>query len=571
MADRFLSPFKVFRGKKKNDPGATQAQQPEDLEQIRTLEDDAALDKTQEQQPGPGRLRQTLKRLRKFLHIRRRKTGTSAAEGKAEPDSGLTELQAEPDVSPDSAERSQDFDTSVTESWAKALLTSMTEDVVITNSDNEETEDISNTVTMPTPIVIHAPTMDFFEDSAVPSQQQVPAIVRSIHQRLVSHVALDARLQIDIVRLAEEHPADVVLTLLRCAPTCDREMFRIFIPLCSLIAIHLLKRLHREEPRWDLPFLAFFVEVFQCLDLRKCGDSTLEIMSRHLQSECREQRRLALRGLVVLSKDPLRARRMCSLSKNLVELLGDAEGYVVSMTLSVLTNILENEHILISSTTAPKLAEALLPLFDCDDIDMQLLSLNLFFKVMDLVVNKRKKTLKKIVSQSLLPLFFHCHDENKRVAKASRELLLCVVEFLKKRKLKQLLEREKMLKFANCLLAEDRSRVAEHLRRALHYLRSPQEPLREAAVRFMGSAKVLMRGQKEELEVLNEAIHTQKKGSLSHCSRNIQAQFTSRAEELSLSSGSSESVTQEQHQETLKRTPSPIATGVPGTDDDWHS
>ncbi|XP_068052871.1 maestro heat-like repeat-containing protein family member 7 [Anomalospiza imberbis] len=51
---------------------------------------------------------------------------------------------------------------------------------------------------------------------------EVPAKVKNIHQRLVSHVSVDARLQINILRLAEEHPADVVLTLLRCAPTCDR-------------------------------------------------------------------------------------------------------------------------------------------------------------------------------------------------------------------------------------------------------------------------------------------------------------------------------------------------------------
>ncbi|XP_064291608.1 uncharacterized protein LOC135309397 isoform X2 [Passer domesticus] len=516
----------------------------------------------------------------------------------------------------------------------------MTEDAVITNSDIEESEGMTNTGTSPAPTVIHTAPMEFFEESAVPSQQQVPAIVRNIHQRLVSHDTVDARLQTDIVRLAEKHPVDVVLTLLRCAPTCDRaaaimwktigsvgpalekvlptllcvmedwpvhsastsdgddtdvfalaatlviwvivsechkamipysgrlfvallfhivittqqmppeeaghfwkacreehrlprkpsrfavqamkallyrlrcdkevmaverkrgwdtllrahtqhyavgllarEMRRIFIPFCSLIALHLLKELHRADPYWDLPFLAFLVEVFECLDLCKCGDSILEIMSRCLQSECRERRRLALRALMVLSKDPLR-----------------------------------------------------------DDIHMQLLSLNLFFKVMDLVVKKGKKPLKRIVKQSLLPLFFHCHDANERVAKASRELLLCVVRFLRRRKLKQLLKREKMLKFGTSLLAEDTSRAAEQLRRAQRYLQSPQEPLREAAIRFMGSARVSMRGQKEVLEVLNEAIHTRKKGCTSHCSRNIQAQFTSRVEELSSSSGSSESV-----------------------------
>ncbi|XP_064291611.1 uncharacterized protein LOC135309398 isoform X2 [Passer domesticus] len=625
MAGRFPGLLKVFRGKNKKGPAATPAQQPEEPERIQTLQDDASLDGTQAQKPGRGRFHRTLKMFRKFLRIQRRETGSSAAEGPAKPDSGLTELQAEPDVSLDSAELPEDLDTSETEIWATALLTTMTEDAVITNSDIEESEGMTNTGTSPAPTVIHTAPMEFFEESAVPSQQQVPAIVRNIHQRLVSHDTVDARLQTDIVRLAEEHPVDVVLTLLRCAPTCDRaaaimwksigsvgpalekvlptllcvmedwpvhsastsdgddtdvfalaatlviwvivsechkamipysgrlfvallfhivittqqmppeeaghfwkacreehrlprkpsrfavqamkallyrlrcdkevmaverkrgwdtllrahtqhyavgllarEMRRIFIPFCSLIALHLLKELHRADPYWDLPFLAFLVEVFECLDLCKCGDSILEIMSRCLQSECRERRRLALRALMVLSKDPLR-----------------------------------------------------------DDIHMQLLSLNLFFKVMDLVVKKGKKPLKRIVKQSLLPLFFHCHDANERVAKASRELLLCVVRFLRRRKLKQLLKREKMLKFGTSLLAEDTSRAAEQLRRAQRYLQSPQEPLREAAIRFMGSARVSMRGQKEVLEVLNEAIHTRKKGCTSHCSRNIQAQFTS--------------------------------------------
>ncbi|XP_039411418.1 maestro heat-like repeat-containing protein family member 6 isoform X1 [Corvus cornix cornix] len=245
----------------------------------------------------------------------------------------------------------------------------------------------------------------------------------------------------------------------------------------------------------------------------------------------------------------MQARRMCSLSRRLVELLGDADGYAISMTLSVLTNMLENEYIVISSTTAPKLAEALLPLFDNDDSHVQLLSIDLFFKVMDLVVDEGIKPLKRIVSQSLLPLLFHCHDENRNVAESSREMLICVTRFLKKRKLKQLVKKEKMLKFGKCLLAEDRSRAAEHLRRALPYLYSPQEPLREAAVRFIGNARVFLRGQKEELQVLNQAIQASKNDAGPFCSnRKIQAHFAQRAEELGSSSGSSETVSQEQHQ-----------------------
>nr|XP_041573345.1 maestro heat-like repeat-containing protein family member 7 [Taeniopygia guttata] len=608
MAGRFLSLFRVFRGKKKKSHEAAPPQQHENPEQFQPQEDDAALDHTEEKKPARGRFRKTLKTFWKFPRIRRRKTGSAAAEGPAEPGSGLTERQAEPDVSPDSPECSENSDTSVTETWAKALL--MPEVVVITNTNNGETQGLTNTGTRPPPTVIHAPTMYFLKASAVPSQQQqVPAIVRNIHQSLMSQDTVNVWLKTDILRLAEEQPADVVLTLLRCAPTCDRaaamiwrtigsssptvekvlpvllcvmenwplhsmctsdgdneevfalaatvvlrvivpecnkamipysgqlfvallfhvvittqqipseevatfwracqeehrlrckpnrfavqamkallcqlqrdhvvlalarkrgsdmllradtqhyavgllarEMRGIFFALCSLIALQLFKWLRREEPHCDLPFLAFLVEVLHCLDLNECGDRVLEMMSRHLRSECRERRCLALRGLVVLSKDPSMARRMCRLSPRLLELLGDAQEYVVSMTLSVLTNILENEHILISSTTAPKLAEALLPLFDHDDVHMQLLSLDLFFKVMDLVVDKEKKPLKRIVRQSLLPLFFHCHNKNECVAEASRELLLCAATFLKRKKLKRLLERKKMWKFTECLV-----------------------------------------------------------------------------------------------------------------------
>ncbi|XP_053806560.1 uncharacterized protein LOC128792301 isoform X2 [Vidua chalybeata] len=219
MAGRFLSLCKVFRGGKKKGPGAAPAQQPEEPEQIQTLQD--ALGRTQEQEPARGRFHRTLKMFRRFLRIWRRKTGSTAAEGPAEPDSGMTELQAEPDVSPDSAEISEDSEAGMNGHRTKPEM-AVTEDVAITTAKTRETQGLTNTGTTPAPTMIPAPTMDFFKESAVPSQQWVPAKVKNIHQSLLSHVSADARLQRDIVRLAEEHPADVVLTLLRCAPICDR-------------------------------------------------------------------------------------------------------------------------------------------------------------------------------------------------------------------------------------------------------------------------------------------------------------------------------------------------------------
>ncbi|NXI12288.1 ELMO3 protein, partial [Irena cyanogastra] len=152
-------------------------------------------------------------------------------------------------------------------------------------------------------------------------------------------------------------------------------------------------------------------QVLDLLDLSECSDSVLEIVSRYLQNECRERRRLALRGLVVLIKDPSMARRIGVLSQRLVDVLADADGEVVRMSLSVFMNVLQYKDIFISTTTAPKLAEALLLLFDHDNSHVQLLSIQLFEKVMDFVVDEGKKPLKQIVSQSLLPLFLHCHEE----------------------------------------------------------------------------------------------------------------------------------------------------------------
>ncbi|XP_064575100.1 uncharacterized protein LOC135450650 [Zonotrichia leucophrys gambelii] len=55
-------------------------------------------------------------------------------------------------------------------------------------------------------------------------------------------------------------------------------------------------------------------------------------------------------------------------------------------------------------------------------------------------------------------------------------------------------------------LAEDRSRAAEHLRLTLPYLRSAQEPLREAAVRFMGMAGRYLTGQQPEFHIICSAL-----------------------------------------------------------------
>nr|XP_041568728.1 uncharacterized protein LOC115492463 isoform X3 [Taeniopygia guttata] len=366
--------------------------------------------------------------------------------------------------------------------------------------------------------------------------------------------------------LCRLHYEDVVVAMedkggwdtLLCADThhcavgvLAREMRRASEAVCSAIAFQLLGLLSKDTPCRDLAALAFLVEVLERLNLSERRDSVLEFLSKNLQSECRGRRRLALRGLVVLgTTSASMAIRMWSLHERLVELLPENDSVMLRMTTGLLRAVFLCNGAPITSTLALQLAEALLPLFDnvrlcasshgqrvlpahfvpcaltgCaqvglkqltlrsfflpfiqEDSQVQLSSMFIFRDMLDHFPEEEKKALKAHVRQSLLPLSFHCHDENQRVAEASQETLLCAAEFLKQRDLEKLLKNQKPWKFTECLLAEDSSSVAEHLRRALPYLQSPQEPLREAAVRFMGTAGRYLRGRKEELQLISEAL-----------------------------------------------------------------
>ncbi|XP_074405043.1 uncharacterized protein LOC141730520 [Zonotrichia albicollis] len=230
---------------------------------------------------------------------------------------------------------------------------------------------------------------------------------------------------------------------------------------------------------------------------------------------------------------------------------------MVSTTLHAFTNVLQHKDILVSGTTAPKLAEALLLLFEHDNSHAQVLSIHLFCKVVELVVDEGKKPLKTIVSKSLYILLLYCHDKNSDTwqsqrprglfswlpwaragcpwspgpaglragtaapraaagplptalgspwpAAAGRASGLCGQgrPGLGAGSAGPGAEPAPSLPSCRSLqLAEDRSRAAENLRQALHYLQSAQEPLREAAVTFMGMAGRCLRRQQQELRLI---------------------------------------------------------------------
>ncbi|XP_051652114.1 uncharacterized protein LOC127474846 isoform X2 [Manacus candei] len=252
------------------------------------------------------------------------------------------------------------------------------------------------------------------------------------------------------------------------------------------------------------PSLLPAFQVLHCLNPRQCGPSVLQIISRHLRRQCPERRRLALRGLLVLSKAPAMAKSIRSLNESLLELLQDADTDTVQMTLSVFVNVLGLKVIEISSPIALKFLEALRPLFDNEHSQLQQLSMLLFRELME--ATERSKSLKPHVYLSLVPFYFNWQDENQRVAEASRRALFGAARFLKWRDLENLVTMEQPWRFPECLLEKDRSRVGQYVRQALPFLESPEEPLRKLAIKFLGIAARSMKQEQPELQLICQAL-----------------------------------------------------------------
>ncbi|KAK2532036.1 hypothetical protein Q9966_008309 [Columba livia] len=415
-----------------------------------------------------------------------------------------------------------------------------------------------------------AALLDMLVESEVSTLKQVPRIVRCIHQWFMTNTdeSVEHSLDNTLVELTDAHPHDVVVALLRCAPSCDRFIvLTVKALLCRLgyrlvafeverkrgwdtllhaethhcamgllareirvvsrhlnasVASYLVELLSRNEPRCELPAMAFLVEILASPGPNVRAESFLQLVPRYLQSNCSIMRSLVLKGLTVICDTPWMVPKMRFLVQRLTDLLQDADMDMVRMTLSVLRKVVRDPSVPISTPIALQLAERLQPLFDNDQVHLRQLvlsscplpvhqeswyvrqlSVSIFKKVIERVANDGKKLLKTLVHQSLLPLIFHVFDENKAVAATCRDTLLQATAFLKKEKLRQVVLRDQQTEaIGECLLVECRSRAAEYLRQSLTYVQSPQDSIREAAVAFLGVLGQHMRAQPEKFQLV---------------------------------------------------------------------
>ncbi|XP_071311044.1 maestro heat-like repeat-containing protein family member 7 [Agelaius tricolor] len=167
--------------------------------------------------PTDCRLPWSISALRWLLRLGRTKTGGTGTKGTAQPDPRPGELRAEAAASSASSELAAASEQDTAQGRAEAD-TALTEGTATTHT---QAQGVPETQAMPALTGTPAATLELFQKGAA-SPQQVLARVRDILQRLASCVTVDARLQMEILSLTEEHPAQVVMSLLCCAPRCDR-------------------------------------------------------------------------------------------------------------------------------------------------------------------------------------------------------------------------------------------------------------------------------------------------------------------------------------------------------------
>ncbi|XP_071617353.1 maestro heat-like repeat-containing protein family member 7 [Heliangelus exortis] len=265
-----------------------------------------------------------------------------------------------------------------------------------------------------------------------------------------------------------------------------REMTKTSTSVCSTIFCCLSEHLSVEDPTWGMVAMVFYVEMLGYPHLFEEVENIMDVLLTHLQSQCPGMPSLLLEGILKLAERPDSARRTLVLLPHIMEQLQGADSDASKAALPVLAAMLPMLDRKTSIVTTLHLADKLWTFFDNESHKVQEFSICLFQNGMSLLAGtKENKTMRKKVWDSLLPLVFHLHDQNKSVVMASQEALCRAGQFLQWEKLKQLAKTGQGQMILECLLAR-KNRTQDYLLQSQHYLQSPQELLRCEAVRFIG-------------------------------------------------------------------------------------
>ncbi|XP_074665550.1 uncharacterized protein LOC141916700 isoform X2 [Strix aluco] len=329
----------------------------------------------------------------------------------------------------------------------------------------------------------------------------VPKIMRYIHKS-VEHIrrkSAQKRLDSLLLELTKWSPREVVRSLLRISPTCDRAamaMWEVMISVPWTLGNVLMElfdvlqdcRVRKVFSSVTEDACIYPLSLLAYADIDAEAFAALYKAQRYLRRPSPVMLSLVLTGLVTLSKTPETARKLTVLLPDVLETLTDANADVKTKALVLFINMMGHMKREEANLISLRLAEELLPLFDDESNRLREVSIRLFKDVIKTAVGRNKKKMVKKVRSALLPLFFHMSDVVENVAKASRDTLSACGEFLGWRKLSFLAETWQTHRIGECLITHDRSRVDEYLLQSLPYLKDRQATLREVAITFIGLA-----------------------------------------------------------------------------------
>ncbi|XP_043390801.1 maestro heat-like repeat-containing protein family member 7 [Chelonia mydas] len=303
-----------------------------------------------------------------------------------------------------------------------------------------------------------------------PSLERVSEAVMSIYHNLdsISEPLAQQQLLRALVVLGNQYSEEVVTTLLGCSLSCDSvavEMWRVLT----------------SHPKTAGKVLRELLDRLQEWPLRQHHDVS--------QQEA---------GVAPLAVGKIQRQQPV-----IVERLHEADRGVISNAITVLRDILAGMDRQSASTVAVQVAEKLLPFFHDESSKLRVLSIALFKHVLELVREPNRRKMKELVLQSLVPLLLLLHDEHPNVSQVCWDALSRAVEFLRWSQLGALVQRKELWRGCDCLVACYKERAETFLCQAMAFLKNPQAPIREAAIRFLGlTARQLDQQSQEKLEAI---------------------------------------------------------------------
>ncbi|CAM5122539.1 unnamed protein product [Natator depressus] len=303
-----------------------------------------------------------------------------------------------------------------------------------------------------------------------PSLERVSEAVTSIYHNLdsISEPLAQQQLLKALVVLGHQYSEEVVTTLLGCSLSCDSvavEMWRVLT----------------SHPKTAGKVLRELL-------------NTLQERPLHPHHDVSQQE---------VGVAPLAIGKLQRQLPVVVERLHEADRDIISNAIAVLRDILAGMDRQSASPVAVQVAEKLLPFFHDESSKLRVLSIALFKHLLELVRGPSRRKMKEHIIRSLVPLLLLLHDERPNVSQVCWDALRSALEFLRWSQLGALVQKKELWRGCDCLVACYKGRAETFLCQAMAFLEDPQDPIREAAIRFLGlTARQLDQQSQEKLEAI---------------------------------------------------------------------